>query len=84
MNMTTSEVINCVSSVVQAVTTTVLVVITYKQIGQAKKSVESMERSIKADFLPILTLGLIAYNSTNETLNIQLIPSPINLSTVCR
>jgi archaellum component FlaF (FlaF/FlaG flagellin family) len=70
--MTTSEIIISISSGVQAITTIVLVRITYKQMIQAQKSVESMERSIKADFLPVLMLGFTAYSSTNTTLNITL------------
>jgi hypothetical protein len=70
--MTNSEIITLIYSGIQMITTTVLVVITYKQMIQSQKSVESMEKSIKADFLPVLMLGFVAYSSTDRNLNIQL------------
>lgn len=70
--MTTSEIISAISSGVQGITTIVLVVITYKQMKQGQKSVESMDRSIKADFLPVLMLGLAGYSSTDKILNLSL------------
>lgn len=70
--MTTQEIINLIYSGVQAITTVVLVVITYKQMKQGQKSLESVDRSMKADFLPIIILGFSAYNSTEKILNISL------------
>lgn len=61
-----------VTAVVQAITTVVLVWITYRQMKHARESVESVDRSMKADFLPILMLGLSTFNSNDTTLNIEL------------
>ena len=73
MPKTTPEIISLYSSGVQAFATIVLVIITWKQMAQAQKSVESMERSIKADFLPIIMLGIRPSGSSGKTLNISLL-----------
>lgn len=70
--MTNSEIITSISSGLQAITTGILVVITYKQMKQGRESVESMERSTKAGFLPILMLGHLRHSSTDKVLNIKL------------
>lgn len=57
METGTSNVINALSAAVQAFATLVLVVITVLQMRQTNKSLGSMERSMKADFLPILAIG---------------------------
>ena len=49
-----------------------MVVITYKQIKLGRESIESVERSTKASFLPILMLGHLRHTSTDKILNIQL------------
>lgn len=71
--MTNSEIIISISSGVQAFTTMVLAVITYKQMKLGRESVESMERNTKANFLPVLILGHVRHTSTDKVLNIQLI-----------
>lgn len=68
----TPEVISSISSLVQAITTIALVIITILQMRLAQKSVESMERSIKAGFMPVLQLGILEYDSTDKILNIVL------------
>ena len=70
--MTTPDTISLIYSGVQAFTTIVLVIITFLQMKEAKKSVDLMERSLKADFLPILMLGIVEHISTDKVLNIIL------------
>ncbi len=70
--MITSENIQIITSTASVVSTAVLLCITYKQMKWAKMSVKEMENSIKADFLPVLILGLRAYSSTDNILNISL------------
>ena len=69
--MTTSETISLISSGLQTITTIILVVITYKQMKLGRESIESVERSTKASFLPILMLGHLRHTSTDKILNIQ-------------
>ena len=66
-------IISIVVAVIQVLSTIALVIITYKQIKLAANSVESMDRSMKADFLPILMLGIEEFSSTDTSLNIRLI-----------
>src|SRR3989338_3262139 len=70
--MTTSETISLISSGLQTITTIILVVITYKQMKLGRESIESVERSTKASFLPIIMLGHLRHTSTDKILNIQL------------
>ncbi len=70
--MTNSEIIISVSAGIQAIATTVLVIITHGQMKQARKSVESMERSTKANFLPVLMIGISAWLSNEKTINVEL------------
>lgn len=73
MCMKTSEIITLIYSGIQAITTVALVVITYKQMKLGRESIESVERSTKANFLPILILGHARHTSNGKVLNIQLI-----------
>jgi|CXWL01.1.fsa_nt_gi hypothetical protein len=70
MSTTSVEVITqyglLISTVVQAVATCVLVGVTIFYAYQTKKTVETMDRSSKAEFLPILMLGF-RRASSNET-----------------
>lgn len=71
--MTSSEIIISISAGIQTVATVILAVITYKQMKLGRESIESMERSTKAGFLPVLILGHARHTSTDKILNIQLI-----------
>lgn len=70
--MTLPEKILAVSAGIQAIATIVLVVITYLQMKKATASVESMERSTKAGFLPIIVLGFVTHSSDDKHINIYL------------
>lgn len=70
--MTTGEIALITSSAIQALATVVLVCVTIYYAIQTKKTVEAMDRSSKADFLPILMIGLYPTRSSDNTLELSI------------
>lgn len=70
--MTTSEIISLISSGVQAIATIALVGITFYYARQTKKTVDAMDRNSKAEFLPIIMLGIYQTRSSEKTLIVSL------------
>ena len=70
--MLPTEIVIIISSIVQATATVVLVIVTIFYAIQTKKTVDSMNRNSKADFLPILMLGYNFANSDDKELHVVL------------
>lgn len=70
--MISSETSIVISSAVQAVATAILVGVTIFYAIQTKKTVDSMDKNSKADFLPILMLGINPKLSSDKKLLISL------------
>ncbi len=68
----TPEVVTMSSAVVQAIATAVLVGVTIFYAVQTKKTVETMDRNSKAEFLPVLMLAIYPATSNEKTLQISL------------
>lgn len=68
----TSELVSIWSTAVQALATVVLVVVTIYQARQTNRTIRSMDKNSKAEFLPILALGTYIAECDETTLSIHL------------
>jgi hypothetical protein len=78
--LTSADYVSIISSSIQALATAILVGVTIYQARQTNKTIESMDKNSKAEFLPVLMLGMRIQECNETTLSIELTNEGVGLA----